>query len=202
MCCWRITGNVEWCCIFQNKEHSNLSFELSILSCEANKEAFEEKLCEWCGTKNFELLYRGSCDGLGASDFHRLCDNKGKTLVLSRTQVGMCLEALLQFLGKALEHRTWPTKSPLKVPEIALPWAVCLTRLSPVAGLHIHNGLLCQMALHLFLSCCCIFEATLKVVLLLWGILEFKNLSSFQRKSVTTWDVSCGLCYIISGHTD
>ena len=60
----------------------------AILSAEVNKEAFEEKLSEWCGTKNFELLYRGSRDGFGASDFHRLCDNKGKTLTLIKNTSG------------------------------------------------------------------------------------------------------------------
>ena len=54
----------------------------TILSKEANKEVFEEKLSEWCGTTNFELLYRGTRDGFGAGDFHRECDDKGKTLVL------------------------------------------------------------------------------------------------------------------------
>ena len=49
---------------------------------------FEEKLYEWCGTDNFELLYRGTRDGFGADDFHRLCDNKGKTLVIVKNTSG------------------------------------------------------------------------------------------------------------------
>ena len=60
----------------------------AIFSSEANKEAFEEKLSEWSGIENFELLYRGSGDGFGVSNFHRLCDNKGKTLILVRNTSG------------------------------------------------------------------------------------------------------------------
>ena len=49
---------------------------------------FANKLCLWCGTDKFELLYRGTRDGFGAYDFHRLCDNKGKTLVLIKNTSG------------------------------------------------------------------------------------------------------------------
>ena len=49
---------------------------------------FEEKLSEWCGTEDFDLLYRGSHDGFGTSDFHRQCDNKGKTLILVKNTSG------------------------------------------------------------------------------------------------------------------
>ena len=66
----------------------NIIIDSNILSREVNKKVLEEKLCEWCGTKNFELIYRGSRDGFGANDFHRLCDNKGKTLVLIKNTSG------------------------------------------------------------------------------------------------------------------
>jgi hypothetical protein len=36
--------------------------------------------------KRLELCYRASRDGWDATDFHRLCDNKGPTLVLAREQ--------------------------------------------------------------------------------------------------------------------
>ena len=71
-----------------NFKTKNLTIDSAILSKEANFDVFEEKLCEWCGTKNFELLYRGTRDGFGADDFHRLCDNKGKTLVLVKNTSG------------------------------------------------------------------------------------------------------------------
>ena len=60
----------------------------SILSQERSKEAFKEKLSEWWGTGDFELLYRGTRDGFGESDLHRTCDNKGKTLVLIKNTSG------------------------------------------------------------------------------------------------------------------
>ena len=71
-----------------NFKTKNLSIDSDILSGEANGDVFEEKLYEWCRTKNFELLYRGTRDGFGANDFHRLCDNKGKTLVLIKNTSG------------------------------------------------------------------------------------------------------------------
>ena len=63
---------------------------------------FEEKLSEWCGTEDFELLYRGSRDCFGASGFHRLCDNKGKTLVLVKNTSGHVFVTLLLFIGQVL----------------------------------------------------------------------------------------------------
>ena len=71
-----------------NFRTKNLMVDSAILSNETNCEAFDKKLSEWCGTKNFELLYRGSRDGFSVSNFHRLCDNKGKTLVLIKNTSG------------------------------------------------------------------------------------------------------------------
>ena len=65
-----------------------VNIDSAILSAEANRVVFENKLSEWCGTENFELLYRGTRNGFGASNFHRLCDNKGKTLVLIKNTSG------------------------------------------------------------------------------------------------------------------
>ena len=59
-----------------------------ILPKEENDALFEGKLSEWCKTRDFELLYRGTRDGFGSSDFHRTCDNKGKTLVLIKNSSG------------------------------------------------------------------------------------------------------------------
>lgn len=59
-----------------------------ILSGEVNKDMFVDKLGEWCRCNSFALLYRGSRDGFNASDFHRTCDNKGKTLVLVKNTSG------------------------------------------------------------------------------------------------------------------
>ena len=66
----------------------DLKTDSSILSQERYKETFKDKLGEWCGTSDFELLYRGTRDGFKASDFHRTCDNQGKTLVLIKNNSG------------------------------------------------------------------------------------------------------------------
>ena len=34
---------------------------------------------------DFSLVYRGSRDGFGAADFHRLCDNKGPSITVVRS---------------------------------------------------------------------------------------------------------------------
>ena len=70
----------------RTKEQTNI--DSLILSQERDKETFKEKLSEWCGTSEFELLYRGTRDGFGASDFHRRCDNRGKTVVLVKNTSG------------------------------------------------------------------------------------------------------------------
>jgi hypothetical protein len=47
------------------------------------QQAFIAKLTtEWLPDKRFELLYRGSHDGMTAAAFHDKCDGKGPTLVL------------------------------------------------------------------------------------------------------------------------
>ena len=40
----------------------------------------------YLGDKKIEgLLYRGSRDGFGVDNFHRLCDNKGNTLTVVKS---------------------------------------------------------------------------------------------------------------------
>ena len=47
------------------------------------EEAFIKQLQRWLGRKcKWNLCYRASRDGWRARDFHRLCDNKGPTVVL------------------------------------------------------------------------------------------------------------------------
>ena len=36
--------------------------------------------------KGFELIYRGTKDGFKSKDFHRLCDQKGNTLGIIKTE--------------------------------------------------------------------------------------------------------------------
>ena len=48
----------------------------------------KKKICEWINPNkkiDFKLLFRMSRDGSNCSDFHRLCDNKGETLLLFKT---------------------------------------------------------------------------------------------------------------------
>ena len=56
---------------------------------------YQEKLKQWLQKPNYSfenmnltnisLLYRGSRDGFKSSDFHRLCDNQGETLVIIKS---------------------------------------------------------------------------------------------------------------------
>ena len=61
----------------------------SILLNETNK--FDEclnKIYEWTGGKNMELLYRGTRDGMSANAFHNKCNNKGPTISLFKNEKG------------------------------------------------------------------------------------------------------------------
>ena len=53
-----------------------------ILNENKRSEEFINKILEWTGCKSMELLYRGTRDGMTASNFHNKCDNKGKTICL------------------------------------------------------------------------------------------------------------------------
>ena len=65
-----------------------LVIDSDILSLEENGDTLKGKLSEWCKASTFELLYRGSRDGFGSDDFHKKCDNKGKTLTLVKNTSG------------------------------------------------------------------------------------------------------------------
>lgn len=78
---WNYTPNV-------NTRDFEIIIDSLILSGESNKEHMLEKLYEWCGSKIFELLYRGTKDGFRMDDFHRKCDNKGKNIVLLKNTSG------------------------------------------------------------------------------------------------------------------
>ena len=77
-----------WSDVVGVKTKNETKIDSSILSQEGDGETFKEKLSEWCGTNHFELLYQGTRDGFGASDFHRACDNRGKTLTLIKNSSG------------------------------------------------------------------------------------------------------------------
>ena len=46
------------------------------------------KIYEWTGGKNMELIYRGTRDGMSAGAFHNKCNNKGPTISLFKNEKG------------------------------------------------------------------------------------------------------------------
>jgi len=61
----------------------------SILLNETNKRnECLNKIYEWTGGKNMELLYRGSRDGMSGEAFHNKCNNKGPTISLFKNEKG------------------------------------------------------------------------------------------------------------------
>ena len=61
----------------------------SILLNETNKcSECLNKIYEWTGGKNMELLYRGTRDGMSAGVFHNKCNNKGPTISLFKNEKG------------------------------------------------------------------------------------------------------------------
>ena len=66
----------------------NFNIDSVILKGEKRKEGFIQKIYEWSGYSDMELLYRGSRDGMKADSFHTKCDNKEKTIVLIHNDKG------------------------------------------------------------------------------------------------------------------
>ena len=62
----------------------------SILLNETNKcDECLNKIYEWTGGKNMELLYRGTRDGMSRDTFYNKCKNKGPTLCLYKNDKGL-----------------------------------------------------------------------------------------------------------------
>jgi hypothetical protein len=70
------------------------------------QQAFIAKLTiEWLPDKRFELLYRGSRDGMTPAAFHEKCDGKGPTLVLIAGQSeGQPVCVFGGYAGESWEH--------------------------------------------------------------------------------------------------
>ena len=49
---------------------------------------FFEQICKWCNCQKFELLFRGTRDGMTSTEFHKKCDNKGPTLSIIKNEKG------------------------------------------------------------------------------------------------------------------
>ena len=47
-----------------------------------------DKIVEWCGYNKFELLFRGTRDGMKGTVFHNKCNNQGPTLLLYKNENG------------------------------------------------------------------------------------------------------------------
>ena len=61
----------------------------SVILMESNRyDEFLNKIYEWSGGKNIELLYRGTRDGMSADTFHNKCNNKGPTITLFKNDKG------------------------------------------------------------------------------------------------------------------
>ena len=61
----------------------------SIILGESKREdEFLKPLFEWTGSKNMELLYRGTRDGMSSKNFHDKCDNQGKTITIFKNNKG------------------------------------------------------------------------------------------------------------------
>lgn len=77
-------------CLFDNiktkwseiKKITIKKFDSIILSQSGREEEFLNKIFEWTGYKNMELLFRGTRDGMNSNSFHSKCDHKGQTICL------------------------------------------------------------------------------------------------------------------------
>ena len=63
-------------------------FDSIILNESKRCDEFLNKLYEWTGGKNMELLYRGTRDGMTGDAFHNRCNNKGPTITLIKNEKG------------------------------------------------------------------------------------------------------------------
>ena len=77
-------------CLFDNikskwseiKKIKTKNIDSIILSKSGRETEFLNKILEWTGYKNIELLFRGTRDGMNSNNFHSKCDNKSQTICL------------------------------------------------------------------------------------------------------------------------
>ena len=82
----------------------------SILLNETNKcNECLNKLFEWTGGKDMELLYRGTRDGMSGNAFHNHCNNKGPTICLFKSEKGYIFGGYISndWKGKGDEYGGW-----------------------------------------------------------------------------------------------
>ena len=84
-------------CISYEKKNSMYSevkkiktneFDSLILADSKRRDEFLNKIYEWTDSKNMELLYRGTRDGMSSDAFHNKCNKKGPTITLYKNGKG------------------------------------------------------------------------------------------------------------------
>ena len=70
------------------KKIKTSKYESLILGESKRYDEFINKLLEWTGGKNIELLYRGTRDGMSGDAFHNKCNNKGPTISIFKNEKG------------------------------------------------------------------------------------------------------------------
>ena len=92
-----LVGSIKYkiriCSIYNNLEGEwseieeiQTSVDSIILRDSKKEKKFLNKIFEWSGYNNMELIYRGSRDGMTAKKFHDFCDNKGPTICLFKNE--------------------------------------------------------------------------------------------------------------------
>ena len=74
-----------WCPI---QKFATLNIDSQILLESKRMKEFADKIFEWSGYKNMELIYRGTRDGTTSQKFHEKCDNQGPTICLYKNEKG------------------------------------------------------------------------------------------------------------------
>ena len=72
----------------KSKKVKTQKFDSIILNESKRCDEFINKLLEWTGGKNMELLYRGTRDGMSGDAFHNKCNNKGPTISIIKNEKG------------------------------------------------------------------------------------------------------------------
>ena len=70
------------------KKIKTSKYESLILGESKRYDEFINKLLEWTGGKNIELLYRETRDGMSGDAFHNKCNNKGPTISIFKNEKG------------------------------------------------------------------------------------------------------------------
>ena len=78
----------KWSVVQNIKTKESIRVESNILKESGRQNEFVEKLLEWTGAKNMELLYRGTRDGMNNKTFYEKCSNKGQSITIIKNDKG------------------------------------------------------------------------------------------------------------------